>query len=108
MTENKYHNIPDNDYYAEKCDLFPRGQHTDKRSDKQWLIDMGFKKPDHTVGKWYPAKAKYRAPIRCINTNVEYESIKDASNKLGIDPRRISSQVNGRIKTTNGLRFEKI
>ena len=44
--------------------------------------------------------------VRCIDTGEIYESVKDAAKKIGVHRATLSKHLNGKSKTTNGLRFE--
>lgn len=49
-----------------------------------------------------------RIAIKCINTNVVYESLTQAALDLKLSVGNISDILNGRKKTCNGYSFEKI
>lgn len=47
-------------------------------------------------------------PIICTTTGQRFNSIKEASDKMGINTKNISNVLNGWAKTTSGLRFDYI
>ena len=89
--------------YTETNDLFPREQHPDKRTNAQFLIDMGMKKVQKRLhsGKWYPLQrqpGRTGRPVRCINTGKTYDSIRDAANDLKLDNTNLGRHLKGHIK----------
>lgn len=51
---------------------------------------------------------KHKKPVICLNTGEKFPSIREASIVFDIPEKYISDACNGRIKTTRGLRWEKI
>lgn len=49
-----------------------------------------------------------KIPIRCIETNEEFESITEASKKLGVSMKNIRKVLDGENKSASGLSFEII
>jgi len=49
-----------------------------------------------------------KKPVRCLNDNLPYSSIKAAAEHYRVSASNISSQITGRIKHVSGLRFEFI
>lgn len=98
---------------------------------KKKISQMNKGRPNHMKGKKYPkefgeklsaiqkgrkvseeTRKKIRSsnpnqkPIICVETNVVYPSIHEASRLLGIDYKLISGVVRGKTKTTNKLHFK--
>jgi hypothetical protein len=95
--------------YTEHNDLFPRGQHPDERSNKQFCIDMGWRKSERT-GRWYPNKKVNFMRIICLTTGKEYKSIRQAAKELNLDNGAIGKHIAGDINYTHvgGLKFERL
>ena len=52
------------------------------------------------------AVEKMKRKIRCVDTGAVFNSMREASETLGINYGNLSSCCSGRLKTANGLRFE--
>lgn len=50
----------------------------------------------------------WKTKIKCKETNIVYDSIRDASRKLGINASSIGNNIHGRNKSVSNLHFEKI
>jgi len=61
-----------------------------------------YKKIKHLIDN----SKKRSKPIVCITTQIEYQSIKEASKALGLDAGAISRCVNGKQKSTKGYIFK--
>lgn len=46
--------------------------------------------------------------IICIETNTIFESVKEASQSMNINPKSISKNINGKRKTAGGYTFIKV
>lgn len=49
-----------------------------------------------------------KCPVRCVETGVVYESIKDAADVYGMSPKSIYNVCKGYDKTAAGMRFEYV
>jgi hypothetical protein len=87
--------ISDND----KCAIFPRNQHPDTRSDKQYMEMLNKKlklKYQPIPEKWYPGKPKHypnRKRVICLNTGVVYDGIRVAEEALGVSTGHIGKHL---------------
>jgi hypothetical protein len=88
--------INDND----KCAVFPRCQHPDTRSNKDFLREL----ENRLFIKRIEDKAKraYRdSKVMCIQTGEVFESAADADNKLGLTRGATSNVLRGVRKLAN-------
>ena len=53
-------------------------------------------------------KGKRFTPVRCIETGIEYKTLREAERLTGIDASSIADVIYGRGKTAGGFRWEKI
>jgi len=109
MRDDSY--ISDND----KCDIFPRNQHPDTRSDKEYMkmlnqrLGIQTKEYGSKTVSWYPrTNDRYRIPVKCLNNGQRYDTIKQAAESLGLDYRLVGKQVKGKIRTTKGYQFIEV
>lgn len=47
-------------------------------------------------------------PIKCVETGIVYNNAGEAGRAMGIDRGNIHKQVNGKIKSAGGYRFEYV
>lgn len=89
--------------------IFPRGEHPDTRSNKEWLILMGFEKSRRSTAKWFhKEKRTNRRPVLCINTGERYDGITIAEKDLGLHKGDISAHIRGERDSVRGYRFKFI
>jgi hypothetical protein len=97
-----------------RCPIFPRGEHPDTRTNKEWLIKMGFVKDPRITNKRYPKDIKKGYPNRkrlmCIDTGEIFEGIRLAEAKLGISNSNLGKHLKGddQYRHVKGLRFKFI
>jgi len=88
-----------------KTDLFPRCQHPDTRTAKEFFQILRIKQRKRILSgnpNWGPARA-----IICNETGLIYESVSDAARKIGINKGSIAGYLAGRHKTCKlGLTFK--
>lgn len=80
--------------YTEECDLFPRNQHPDQRSNKEWLIVMGFAK-NHSKNKYNIGVGK---SLICVTNGKSYKSQREAAIDLKIDPKTVAVYLRGKSR----------
>jgi hypothetical protein len=64
---------------------------------------ISWQKTKHQTGHRRPIK-----PIKCLDTGIIYNGLREAARQTGAHPSTISSCINGKRKHAAGLRFEKI
>lgn len=73
--------------------------------EKTRLANIGRKHTEEFKKHLAEAKAKYRKPVICLDTNEEYESIKEASRRTGIGKGAISDACRNPTHKARGLRW---
>jgi group I intron endonuclease len=68
---------------------------TSKQKEKLRIFADGYRATNRV-------KQKNRKPIRCIETGIEYESIRDCNNKTGINRLSLTRQLRGIYHTAGG------
>ena len=102
-----------NHWRQKDTDLFPRGQHPDKRTAKEWFADMGInvieKKLLSGDAVWYPKSFSRgsKSPVRCLNDGKEFISMAQAERFYGL-PASAIGKIHGKIRSIKrrGLKFE--
>jgi len=107
--------IPSGYIHSDKDDvLFPRGDHPDNRTAKQFFEDMdrkNFKRKfvDKVIGE---ARIKYpnRKPVICLTTGDVFEGINLAEAHFGIARGNLGKHLKGddQYRHVKGLRFKFI
>lgn len=57
---------------------------------------------------WHLHKTNYCKRVKCLETGLIYDSIRDASRKTGTDRSSLARALSGRYKTANNLHWEPI
>lgn len=92
-------------------DIFPRGQHPDTRTNKEWLMKMGFIKNPRVTNPRYPKDLKKgypnRKPVICITTGEEFKGINMAEAHYGIAKSNLGKHLKGddQYRHVKGLQF---
>ena len=97
----------------DKCPIFPRGQHPDERTNKQFLEILYEKrglKESKVQDKYYPKfRRSAKCKLFCITNGKTYYSVKQIECEFGGDFRsRMSKHLKREYKTINGLEFLEI
>jgi len=93
-----------------RCPIFPRNEHPDTRSNKEFLAIIKGKVLEKQIKSsiWYPAKRGNRSkPVICLNNKKEYHNIQDASKELKVPMTRLWRHLNGfrLYDSVNGFKF---
>lgn len=81
--------------------------HTWSKEQRQAISERQLGEKNHMygrVGKEHPRSI----PVKCIETDVVYESARQAQMQTGVNRNNISSCCSGRLKTAGGYHWEKI
>jgi group I intron endonuclease len=84
----------------------PGYKHSDEVKKRLSEIRIQLCKDEEHILKMQNCQVSKR--IICVETGIEYKSIKEASRQTGIKSGSISANVNGRTKTCNGFLFKLI
>ena len=90
-------------YYIRLYDTFEYGENNNFGKGQKGMgpLKTSFKN-NNTFGKLGTKK------VLCIETNIIYNSVKEASEKLNLKANNISAVCNGRQKSTGGYHFKQI
>lgn len=85
-------------------DLFPRGQHPDERSDREFLRDMENK----MFKRKYESRKPNSIPVMCITDGRTYAGVRIAEKAYRIHPGNLGKHLRGEsnYRHVNGLRFK--
>jgi hypothetical protein len=87
----------------EKCEpLFPRGEHPDQRSDREFL--RAIEKKVYITGRRPPNSIV----LMCLNNGKEYSSIKAVKEDLGISTVNIQKHLRGYYSHIQGYKFKRL
>ncbi len=87
--------------------LFLRGEHPDKRSDKEFvkLMEERFARVRSLAraeGYWASKE------VRCLNNGKVYRSVSNAAKQLGVTKGSICNVLAGRVRSVRGLTFRYV
>lgn len=86
------------------CDLFPRGEHPDERTAKEFFRDMENK----IFKRKYESRKPNTVPVICITDGRTYAGVRIAEKAYGIHPGNLGKHLRGERSYghVKGLRFK--
>jgi hypothetical protein len=80
---------------------------------RQWTTEQKKKQSEIQKHSWektkrFTGRRRPIRPIRCIETGIIYQGLREAARKTGAHFTCISGVINGKIRAAAGLRFERV